>query len=83
MELSIRQVQRLLYALKKEGDKAVVHELRGKVSNRKIEEKVKRQAAKILSARVFSLFIAGQVLKFHTITRMRFAPPEHRTPDGS
>ncbi len=39
LELSIRQVQRLLSALKKEGDKAVVHGLRGKVSNRKIEEK--------------------------------------------
>jgi hypothetical protein len=30
--LSIRQVKRLLYGLKKRGDKAVVHGLRGKPS---------------------------------------------------
>jgi transposase len=54
--LSIRQVQRLLSALKKEGDKAVVHRLRGKVSNRRIEEKIERQAVKILSAPVYEGF---------------------------
>ena len=37
--LSIRQVKRLLYALKKRGDKAVIHGLRGKPSNRRIEER--------------------------------------------
>ena len=42
LELSVRQVQRLLDGLKKEGDKAVVHGLRGKTSNRKIEEKTER-----------------------------------------
>ena len=36
--VSVRQVKRLLHALKKRGDKAVVHGLRGKPSNRKIEE---------------------------------------------
>jgi transposase-like protein len=56
LELSIRQVQRLLDALKKEGDKAVVHGLRGQVSNRKIEEQVERQAVKILSAPVYEGF---------------------------
>jgi hypothetical protein len=44
--LSIRQVQRLLDGLKERGDKAVVHGLRGKPSNRSIEEKVERQAVK-------------------------------------
>ena len=34
--LSTRQVKRLLYALKRRGDKAVVHGLRGKPSNRRI-----------------------------------------------
>jgi Homeodomain-like domain len=46
--LSTRQVKRLLYALKKRGDKAVVHGLRGKPSNRRIEEKIEKQAVKIL-----------------------------------
>jgi predicted ArsR family transcriptional regulator len=35
--LSTRQVKRLLYALKKRGDKAMVHGLRGKPSNRRGE----------------------------------------------
>jgi len=54
--LSVRQVKRLLYALKKQGDKAVVHGLRGKPSNRKIEEKIERQAVQILSAPVYAGF---------------------------
>src|ERR1022692_3883502 len=41
--LSIRQVQRLLDGLKERGDKAVVHGLRGKPSNRRIEEEMERQ----------------------------------------
>src|SRR3954452_18646810 len=40
--LSVRHVKRLIHALKKQGDKAVVHGLRGKPSNRKIEEKIER-----------------------------------------
>ena len=47
--LSVRHVKRLLYALKKQGDKAVVHGLRGKGSNRKIEESTEREAVRILS----------------------------------
>src|SRR5215469_9577607 len=54
--LSVRQVKRLLYALKKQGDKGVVHGLRGKPSNRKIEEKIERQAVQILSAPVYAGF---------------------------
>jgi hypothetical protein len=34
LDLSVRQVKRLLYALKKRGDKSVVHGLRGKPSRR-------------------------------------------------
>jgi hypothetical protein len=56
LELSIRQVQRLLYGLKQRGDKAVVHGLRGRPSNRKIEEKIERQAVQILSAPVYEGF---------------------------
>lgn len=51
--LSIRQVQRLLDGLRQRGDKAVVHGLRGKASNRKIDEKIEREAVKILSAPVY------------------------------
>jgi transposase len=54
--VSTRQVKRLLYALKKRGDKAVVHGLRGKPSNRRIEEKIEKQAVKILSAPVYEGF---------------------------
>jgi transposase len=51
--LSVRHIKRLLYALKKHGDKAVVHGLRGQPSNRKIEEKIEQQAVKILATPVY------------------------------
>ena len=50
--VSERQVKRLIRALKKHGDKAVVHGLRGRPSNRKIEDGIEREAVKILSAPV-------------------------------
>jgi hypothetical protein len=56
LELSIRQVKRLLYAMKKHGDQAVVHGLRGHPSNRRIEERIEKQAVKILSAPVYEGF---------------------------
>ncbi len=49
LKLSVRQVKRLLRALKELGDKVVVHGLRGKPSNRRMDEKVESQAVKILS----------------------------------
>ena len=54
--LSTRQVKRLLYALKKRGDKAVIHGLRGKPSKRRIDEAIEREAVKILSADVYRGF---------------------------
>jgi len=63
--LSIRQVKRLLCALKKRGDKAVVHGLRGRPSNQRIEEGVEKEAVKILSAEVYQGFgptLAGEYL---------------------
>ncbi len=54
--LSVRHVKRLIYALKKHGDKAVVHHLRGRPSNRKIEERIKREAVHILSSPVYKGF---------------------------
>ena len=56
LELSIRQVQRLLDGLKQRGDKAVVHGLQGRPSNRKIEEKIERRAVQILSTPVYEGF---------------------------
>jgi len=56
LDLSIRQVQRLLVALKDRGDKAVVHRLRGQPSNRRIEEAIEREAVKILSVPVYEGF---------------------------
>ena len=54
--VSVRQVKRLLYAIKKHGDKAVIHGLRGKASNRRIEERVRKEAVRILSAPVYEGF---------------------------
>jgi transposase len=54
--ISTRQVKRLLYALKKRGDKAVLHGLRGKPSNRRIEEGVEQQAVTVLSMPVYAGF---------------------------
>lgn len=56
LELSIRQVQRLLDGLRQRGDKAVVHGLRGQPSNRKIEERIEQEAMRILSAPVYRGF---------------------------
>jgi len=53
---TVRHVKRLLYALKKQGDKAVVHGLRGKPSNRKIDAGTEEEAVRILSAPVYAGF---------------------------
>jgi hypothetical protein len=66
--LSTRQVKRLLYALKKHGDKAVIHGLRGKPSKRKIPESIEQEAVKILSAEVYKGFkptLAAEYLREH------------------
>jgi len=75
LELSIRQVQRLLASLKERGDKSIVHGLRGRSSNRKIDEKIEQQSVKILSAPVYEGFgptLAAEYLrKKHGIEGMR------------
>jgi hypothetical protein len=63
--LSVRQVRRLVYALKKRGDKAVIHGLRGKPSNQRIAESVEAEAIQILSADLYKGFgptLAGEYL---------------------
>ena len=54
--LSVRQVKRLLYALKKRGDKAVIHGLRGRPSSHRIEETVEKAAVTVLAADVYRGF---------------------------
>jgi len=54
--LSVRQVKRLLYALKKRGDQAVIHGLRGKPSNQRIAKPVEEEAMQILSADLYKGF---------------------------
>lgn len=54
--LSVRHVKRLVKELKRRGDEAVVHRLRGKASNRRIEEAVEQEAMEILSRDVYRGF---------------------------
>jgi transposase len=51
-----RQVRRLLKKLKKGGDKAVLHALRGGPSNRRMQEEVQQRAVEILSQEVYRGF---------------------------
>jgi transposase len=51
-----RQVRRLLKALRRRGDKAVVHALRGEPSNRKLPIEQEEQAMKILRDPVYEGF---------------------------
>src|SRR5437588_3321434 len=51
-----RQVRRLLCRLKGEGDKAVIHKLRGRQSNRKTDRKTREKIVRILSGEVYRGF---------------------------
>src|SRR5450631_1703377 len=51
-----RQVRRLLRRLKKDGDKAVIHKLRGRPSNRKTGVKTREKIVRILSEEVYRDF---------------------------
>ncbi len=56
LKLSVRQVKRLVLALKKRGDKAVIHLLRGKPSNQPLAQSVEEEAIQILSADLYKGF---------------------------
>ena len=56
LQVSVRHVKRMLKGLRERGDRAVVHGLRGRESNRKIDAKIRDQAVKILSAKVYHGF---------------------------
>jgi transposase len=54
--ITARQVRRLLGRLNKDGDKAVIHKLRGRRSNRRTDEKIRGKAIRILSQEVYRDF---------------------------
>lgn len=54
--ISLRHVKRLLKALKKRGDRAVIHRLRGRPSPRRLPEAKKEEAILILSEPVYAGF---------------------------
>jgi transposase len=54
--VSVRQVKRLLRALKKRGDRAVVHGLRGRPSPHRLPEAMKQEVIQILSEPVYAGF---------------------------
>lgn len=56
LSLSVRQVKRLMKALKRHGDKAVIHGLRGRPSNNRIAEPTRREAIGVLSQEVYRGF---------------------------
>jgi len=67
-----RQVRRLLRKLRRKGDQAVIHELWGRASNRKLSSDVEQRAIAILSDPVYRGFgptLASEYLhKLHQIT---------------
>ncbi len=52
----VRHLRRMLKRLKKEGDKAAIHKLRDRLSNRKTEEKTREKIVQILSEEVYRDF---------------------------
>src|ERR1035441_6784825 len=67
-----RQVRRLLRKLRRKGDQAVIHDLRGRASNRKLSAEVEGQAIAVLSDPMYQGFgptLAAEYLhKLHQIT---------------
>src|SRR5260370_14536565 len=67
-----RQVRRLLRKLRRKGDQAVIHELRGRESNRKLSSEMEQRAMAILSDPIYRGFgppLASQYLhKLHRST---------------
>jgi len=51
LRISDREVRRLLVRIAEEGDRGVVHRLRGKVSNRRLPESLRSRALKLVKAK--------------------------------
>jgi hypothetical protein len=56
LNITARQVRRLVRALKAEGDKAVIHKSRGRASNRRLAGETRDEAVRILSQEVYRGF---------------------------
>lgn len=56
LDLSERHVRRMLARLKEVGDKALIHGLRGRASNRRLGEEVREAAVRVLSQEVYRGF---------------------------
>lgn len=56
LSLTERHVRRLLVKLKEAGDKAVIHGLRGRPSNRRVSEQTREKVVRILSQDVYQGF---------------------------
>ena len=71
MGVSDRWVRRLLVQMKTKGDAVVVHGLRGRISNRRIDEKIRKQAIEILQTPDWHdfkpTFASEQLAKRHQI----------------
>ena len=66
LQVSERQVRRLLGKLKDQGDRGLIHGLRGRVSNRKVSEADREKAVRILSQQEYRDFgptLAGEYLR--------------------
>ena len=71
MGVTERWVRKLLWRMKKQGDAVVVHQLRGRTSNRKLSAKTHKQALAILCQPDWHdfgpTFAAEQLAKHHQI----------------
>ena len=56
LQITARQVRRLLTGLSERGDKSVIHGLKGEASNNRIVERRKKRAIRILSRPVYEGF---------------------------
>src|SRR5712664_1524511 len=72
IDVTERQVRRLLRKLRRKGDRAVIHELSGRASNRKLPAEMEQRAITVLSDSVYRGFgptLAAEYLhKRHQIT---------------
>jgi transposase len=56
LEISGRQVRRLLSKLREQGDAAVTHGLRGRPSNRRVSEETRQKIVRVLSPEMYRDF---------------------------
>jgi transposase len=75
--ISERHVRRLLRALKRRGDQAVAHALRGTPSNRKVDDETQREAVAILTRPVYRGF--GPTLASEYLAKKHGIPVSRET----